>query len=394
MQGLLRKLWRAIQNFFTQLLGGQSVTGRVKVMETIPLTDTDYEFLYMQLLDGVAHGWHEGRILIFFEKLGDRGRQKDWVEWLERFGARLQSSASLNQLLATRMIRLGELARAFPGIERIGETSYEIGYQLYTKETATLIWEYAGEDEAPGSYSLPQPPENLLDSGETSDFNGTDPENPQLETLTLDELFNRLQNDPILAGQMAEQLGVESKDAESIIDSLIAQFSPQEGKIPETAEDWFNQGLEQANLGNWSNAIADWEQALSLNPQLASAWHNRGSALAMIGNYEEALNSYDRALEITPNDYQVINARGSALYGLQRWQEALECWDQVLAADDNFYQAWYNRGSTLENLGETAAAIACYQKALAIAPDFELAQTRLEALLGQKPPEDDGNPPA
>jgi tetratricopeptide (TPR) repeat protein len=114
----------------------------------------------------------------------------------------------------------------------------------------------------------------------------------------------------------------------------------------------------------------------------------------MIGNYEEALNSYDRALEITPNDHQIINARGSALYGLQRWQEALECWQQVLEADDNFYQAWYNRGSTLENLGETQAAIACYQKALGIAPDFELAQTRLEALLGQKPPEEDGNPPA
>ncbi len=141
-------------------------------------------------------------------------------------------------------------------------------------------------------------------------------------------------------------------------------------------------------------AFADWEQALTIDPQLASAWHNRGSALAMIGNYEEALNSYDRALEITPNDHQIINARGSALYGLQRWQEALECWQQVLEADDNFYQAWYNRGSTLENLGETQAAIACYQKALGIVPDFELAQTRLEALLGQKPPEDDGNPPA
>ncbi|MCE2665046.1 MAG: tetratricopeptide repeat protein, partial [Microcystis sp. 53602_E8] len=279
-------------------------------------------------------------------------------------------------------------------IERIGEASYEIGYQLYTKETATLIWEYAGDDEDPGSYSQPQTPENFLYSGETSDFNGNDPENPQLETLTLDELFDRLQNDPTLAGQMAEQLGIENKDAESIIDSLIAQFSPQEAKNPETAEDWFNQGLEQANLGNWSNAIADWEQALTIDPQLASAWHNRGGALAMIGNYEEALNSYDRALEITPNDHQVINARGSALYGLQRWQEALECWQQVLEADDNFYQAWYNRGSTLENLGETQAAIACYQKALGIVPDFELAQTRLEALLGQKPPEDDGNPPA
>jgi hypothetical protein len=77
MQGLLRKLWRAIENFFTRLLGGQGGKGKVQAIESVPLTDTDYEFLYMQLLDGVAHGWHEGRILRFFEKLGDRGRQKD-----------------------------------------------------------------------------------------------------------------------------------------------------------------------------------------------------------------------------------------------------------------------------------------------------------------------------
>ena len=113
MQGLLRKLWRAIENFFTRLLGGQGGKGKVQAIESVPLTDTDYEFLYMQLLDGVAHGWHEGRILRFFEKLGDRGRQKDWVEWLDRFGTRLQSSASLNQLLATRMIRLG-ISPRFP----------------------------------------------------------------------------------------------------------------------------------------------------------------------------------------------------------------------------------------------------------------------------------------
>jgi hypothetical protein len=111
----------------------------------------------MQLLDGVSHGWHEGRILRFFEKLGDRGRQKDWVEWLERFGTRLQSSASLNQLLATRMIRLGELARAFPGLNVLVKLPTRFGYQLYTKETATLIWEYAGDDEAPGSYSCRNP---------------------------------------------------------------------------------------------------------------------------------------------------------------------------------------------------------------------------------------------
>ncbi|WP_422661964.1 tetratricopeptide repeat protein [Pannus brasiliensis] len=366
MQGLIQKIVRAIREFFRSLFGGRTrrvVTER----ETVALTDTDYEFLFMQLLDGVAHGWHEGRILKFFEKLGDRGRQRDWVEWLDRFGTRLQSSAANNQQLALRMIRLGELARAFPGIERVGEAAYQVGYQLYTKETENLIWEFAGPDGEPV-----ERPEAPADNGE----------NPRTETISLEELFDRLQTDPVLAGQMAEQLGIEGTDANAIIENLLHQFQAQEAKSPETAAEWFQIGLQQANSGDWEGAIACWDNALDLDPDLAPGWHNRGSALALLGRYEEALESFDRAIAINPEDAQIWNARGNALYGLQRWEEALSCWDKVLQLQEDFYQAWYNRGSTLENLDRNEEALDCYRKALEIAPDFDLAKSRLEELLG------------
>jgi tetratricopeptide (TPR) repeat protein len=373
MQGLLQKIGRAIQGFFRRLFGGRVL--RVGThRETIPLTDTDYEFLFMQLLDGVAHGWHEGRILKFFEKLGDRGRQRDWVEWLDRFGERLLSSAAMNQPLAMRMIRLGELSRTFPGVERIGETSYQVGYRLYSKETVNLIWEYAGPDNEA----------ILRESIEAGPLVNED--NPPLETISIEDLFSRLQTDSTLAGQIADQLGIEGTDAHQIIDSLIAQFQPNDQKMPETVEEWFQQGLQHANSQDWESAIACWDNALALDPAIASGWHNRGSALALLGHYEEALDSYDKALALTPDDDQIQNARGNALYGLQRWQEALDCWDRVLQSREDFYQAWYNRGSTLENLDRTEEAIACYRRALELEPDFDLAKTRLEALLGQNEP--------
>jgi tetratricopeptide (TPR) repeat protein len=367
MQGLLGQIAEVIGGFWRSLFGGK--TRRVAIeQEVVPLTDTDYEFLFMQLLDGVAHGWHEGRILKFFERLGDRGRQRDWVEWLDRFGMRLQSSAANNQPLALRMIRLGELARAFPGIERIGESAYQVGYQLYSRETQNLIWEFAGPDEAAVATDF------LTESPEGNE------ETPQLETISIEELFSRLQSDPQLAGQIAEQLGIEGADANGILDSLIAQFSPENTKTPETVEEWFAAGLQQANLGNWEGAIACWDSALDLDPSLAAGWHNRGSALACLERYEEALASYDRALEITPDDYQIHNARGSAFYGLQRWHEALDCWDQVLEKEPDFHQAWYNRGSTLENLGRNDEAIAGYRRCLELEPDFPMARTRLDEL--------------
>merc|ERR1711975_14580 len=147
MQGLLKRFWQWIQQFFAQVFGSSSPLGRDdKNASQQPLSDTEYEFLFSQLLDGVAHGWHEGRILKYFEDLGERGKAKLWVAWLERFGEKAASSAAPNLQLAARMMRLGELAQSFQKIEPIGKTAYEIGRKLYSKEASSAVWEYAGPD--------------------------------------------------------------------------------------------------------------------------------------------------------------------------------------------------------------------------------------------------------
>jgi hypothetical protein len=93
-----------------------------------PLSDTDYEFLYTQLLEGVTHGWQQPRVLRFFESLGDRGSQAEWVGWLRRFGDRLLASPVPNNELAARMVQLGQM-----GCGEISDVSYEIGMQLLTR---------------------------------------------------------------------------------------------------------------------------------------------------------------------------------------------------------------------------------------------------------------------
>ncbi len=374
MQGLLGQIWQAIKNFFNRLLGVKTSSSQRELAP--PLTDTEYEFLFMQLLEGVAHGWHEGRIAKFFEKLGDRGNPRQWVEWLTEFGERLQASAAINQQLAVRMMRLGELTQSFPGLELLGETSYSIARQMLTRDADTLIWEYDGFDDS-GNDIQPQ---------ELSYSYQATPEGDNTETLTVEELYGRLQDNPELASAMAAQFGLEGSNPDDIMAALLQEYNLAQTAVnekqPQTAEEWFEKGLEQADLADWQGAIDSWEQALKIDPREAAIWHNRGTALAMLGRFEEALDNYGNALELEPDDYQIINAKGSALYGLQKWSEALSCWDKVLELEPDFYQAWYNRGSALEQLGQIEQAIVCYRKTLEIEPSFNLAKYRLNALLG------------
>ncbi|MGK7941712.1 MAG: tetratricopeptide repeat protein [Crocosphaera sp.] len=390
MQGLLKRFWQWIQQLLTQVFGSSSFIGgsgkKAQQVSQQPLSDTDYEFLFSQLLDGVAHGWHEGRILKYFEDLGERGKAKLWVAWLERFGNKALSSAAPNLQLASRMMRLGELAQSFQAIEVIGQTTYEIGRKLYTREADSAVWEYLGPDtQVTDAITTEITPPSIEDSLARENPAAPSAEPPQTETLTIEELTGRLQQDPELASQLSQQLGVDSTDPETLINALIAQFEEQDPSTetqtaPQTVETYFNQGIEQANLGDLDAALALWDQALAIDANFAPAWHNRGSALGTLGHLEEAMASFDRALALNAEDIEALNAKGQVLYSLQKWPEAIACWDQLLSLQPNYYQAWYNRGSALELMQQKSEAIASYQKAVDIEPSFELAQNRLQAL--------------
>jgi tetratricopeptide (TPR) repeat protein len=383
MLKLIKRIWRWLKNLFQG--GNLSPNSRnrhrgKKAGQSPPaLTDTDYEFLLSQLLDGIAHGWHEGRILKFFERLGDRGKARLWVDWLERFGAGVLASDAPNLELAARLIRLGELSQSFSRIQPIGEAAYHLGRQLYAKQSVDAVWEYDGAD---GELTVERATESfdLLAAG-------AEPSSPEagVTLLTPEELLAQLQQDPAMAAQLSEQLGLAGSDPQALVEKLVQQFQSAHDELagqpePETVEGWFNRGLQQANLGDLAGAIASWDGALALNPDLAQAWHNRASALGNLGENEAAIASFDRALALNPDDPQAWQGKGNACYNLQQWEAAIACWDRALELQPDFAQGWFNRGSALEKLNRFDEAKSSYEKVLAIAPDFDLAKAKIEEL--------------
>ena len=404
MGKLIQRIWQWLK----KRLGHQPMPGEtgkhrkhrtIDTASTLALSDTDYEFLLIQLLEGVAHGWHEGRILKFFQQLGDRGKVKPWLAWIERFSDKVLGSDSPNLMLAARLTRLGELTRSTSAVQPIGQAAYHLGRQLYEKESANVVWEYDGEDVDLLIQDLPLEPANtdqekLIASDdaipdETQSTTSTQ-ENP-IE-LTPEQLLEQLQQNPDLAAQLAEQLDLVGSPPQVLVEELIKQLQQAQQELqnqpePQTVTDWFNRGLQQANVGDLVGAISSWDKALEMNPNLAQAWHNRASALGNLGQNQAAVESFDQALAINNDDFEAWNGKGNACYNLEQWEMAIACWDKALQLQPNFAQAWYNRGSALEKLSRIEEAIPSYQKSLEIAPDFELAKAKLELLSSNSPKE-------
>ncbi|NES81635.1 MAG: hypothetical protein F6K10_09625 [Moorea sp. SIO2B7] len=205
------------------------------------LTDTDYEFLFTQLLEGVSHGWHEERILKFFKQLGTRGDQKKWVTWLGRFGQKLLASPTVNHQLAAQMLQLGEITQSLPSIEKIGNASYEIGQQLLTvdanniiwkddssdiahdidqeilaDDTGNIIWEYDGADVEVASTAASSEQESQTPSNIVWEYDGTDAEvvstaaSSEQESQTLP--FNHYSPQTDIAYYLGQEILIEDTD--------------------------------------------------------------------------------------------------------------------------------------------------------------------------------------
>ncbi|HBB35489.1 MAG TPA: hypothetical protein DDZ80_20990 [Cyanobacteria bacterium UBA8803] len=145
---MFRGIWRRLVRLFQNLFGKrQEVRPKPEATATPkPLEDADYEYLFRQLLEGVAHGWQQARIVQFFDGLKGRTTHAEWVGWLSRFGEKVLASRASNRELAMRLVQVGEAMQSIPSIREIGEAAYKIGQQVLTREHNGIVWEYDGPD--------------------------------------------------------------------------------------------------------------------------------------------------------------------------------------------------------------------------------------------------------
>jgi hypothetical protein len=209
---MIKRLIQWLKKFFQRLFGTkQNLT---QGQEELPqqaapqLSDTDLEFLFTELLEGVHKAKGQEWAQKWLHNLEHRVSTERWLEWLNQFGERLLVSSKPHNEIAGRLILLGEL-----GAGDISNLAYDIGMKILTRNPGEPIWEYNGPDAA--MQNPPPPPvtteENLAEG--------------EYKTVTLDELFMMLQQDQTLCQQIAQQLGMEIDHPEEIIQALVNQYN-------------------------------------------------------------------------------------------------------------------------------------------------------------------------
>ena len=113
--------------------------------------------------------------------------------------------------------------------------------------------------------------------------------------------------------------------------SVLALGSPLVGgNANPLATQYFDQGVEKHEAGNYQGAIDDWSRAIAINPKNALAYYNRGLAKYDLQDYQGAIADYTKAIDINPQYAIAYGNRGNSKIKLGDYQGAVADYDKVI----------------------------------------------------------------
>src|SRR5690606_17256139 len=117
-----------------------------------------------------------------------------------------------------------------------------------------------------------------------------------------------------------------------------------------------NRGFVYHEQGDYTLAIADYDQVIRLDPENADAYYNRGLAYHASGAYAEAVADYTQAITLNPEDVEAYYNRGMIYFAQAEYQLAVADFTLALSVDPAYTEAYHTRGVAYEILDKTEFA--------------------------------------
>ncbi len=71
---------------------------------------------------------------------------------------------------------------------------------------------------------------------------------------------------------------------------------------PKYAEAYYNRGIVYGRLGNYKQALGNFDRAIALNPAYAEAYYNRAASYYSLGNQRQAFEDMKTAAGLGDED--------------------------------------------------------------------------------------------
>ncbi len=146
----------------------------------------------------------------------------------------------------------------------------------------------------------------------------------------------------------------------------------------------FEEGVAASNAGQHEDAIAKFQQGVTMNASCADCYNNIGYSYTQMKQYDKAEEAYKKSSEVRPNDAgaysglaNVYNAQKKFDLAAQASAKATELGGGAAGGGGGNADALFNQGVILWNGGKIPEAKKAFQDALAANPNHAEAHYQL-----------------
>jgi tetratricopeptide (TPR) repeat protein/V8-like Glu-specific endopeptidase len=177
-------------------------------------------------------------------------------------------------------------------------------------------------------------------------------------------------------------LGIPINRFAMVASKMGVELSGKVAPIPQNtalkADDYLVSGVQKYRLDDFREALADFDQAITLDPKSAKAHDYRGRLKSdKLNDVQGALADFNRAIALDPKSASAYTQRGKLKSEkLNDLQGALADYNQAIALDPKDTRAYYNRGNLkYSRLNDTQGALADCNRAISLNPKSAYAYT-------------------
>ncbi|MGA2912643.1 MAG: tetratricopeptide repeat protein [Methanoregula sp.] len=174
---------------------------------------------------------------------------------------------------------------------------------------------------------------------------------------------------------------------------LITSFCIPVSAYSADATNLYSSARNLTESGNYTEAVAAYNNAITLEPMYFEAWNGLADALNRNGQFNEALAASNRSLEINPDFVKGWINRGQILYNIgysyedvahnmvaadNLYVEQLTAFEKAISLDPNNAEAWFNKGYALAGMQRYDEAIAAFDQVKVLDPSYPNLQKNRE----------------
>jgi protein O-mannosyl-transferase len=187
----------------------------------------------------------------------------------------------------------------------------------------------------------------------------------------------------LLLAALTWERGQVWKDSVTLFTDVINKgHLPSGGIDPFLSIPFNNRGVARKQSGDRAGALADFNQAITLNPSDPKPWLNRADLHFDAGEFEAAMPDYNKALEVDPKNAHAYANRGASYGAQNKFDLALSDLNRAIELNPTLTDAFGNRALLYANTKRFTEELADIDRYLRLKPhDADMMNMRALALI-------------